>query len=53
MTIRVVFENPPIPIRTMDYYAVVDGREESGPYGHGRTALEALRNLVDALEEQE
>ena len=43
---------PPIGTRDFDWSAVVDGREESGPTGWGRTELEALQDLLDQLEDE-
>ncbi len=46
---------PPIPIRCFDWMAWVDGTEENGPYGHGKTEEEARANLgaeIEACAEQ-
>lgn len=37
---------PPIPIRTHDWHAWVDGYEEDGFYGAGRTEREAIEDLI-------
>jgi hypothetical protein len=44
------YVNPPIPIRTSDWCACIDGQEECGPYGWGRTEAEAIADLEDNLE---
>lgn len=44
---------PPIPIRSMDWQAHYDGQEECGPYGHGPTEEEAIKDLVENTEEPE
>jgi hypothetical protein len=46
------FVNPPIPIRAFDWQAWVDGQEEAGPYGSGRTEQEAISDLREQLEEK-
>ena len=46
------YVNPPIPIRSMDWAAWIDGQEEFGPYGHGRTEAEALADLEEQIEER-
>ncbi len=43
----------PIPDRRFDWSAHWDGREESGPYGYGRTKAEAIRDLTDNYDEPE
>jgi hypothetical protein len=40
---------PPIPVRTSDWSAHIDGREEDGPYGWGRTRDEAVADLEEQL----
>lgn len=40
---------PPIPDRSHDWCAYVDGREEEGNYGYGRTEIAALADLTKAL----
>lgn len=43
---------PPIPIRCFDWVAYLEGQEESGPYGNGRTEEEAIADLLaQELEE--
>lgn len=51
--IRTTFVNPPIPIRTSDWCACVEGHEEDGPYGWGRTEAEAIADLEEKLEDGE
>jgi hypothetical protein len=50
-TIRVIFKHPPIPIRHFDWLAYVDGQEESGLHGTAEEPLQAVRNLLDQIEE--
>ncbi len=45
--IKTSFVYPPIPIRSMDWCAYLDGQEESGNYGWGHTEQEAIRDLFD------
>ena len=40
----------PIPIRTSDWVAYVEGTEESGDRGWGATEQEAIENLREWLE---
>ena len=48
----VEFEHPPIPIRSFDWAAWEDGREESGPYGRGATRDAAIADLFEQIEEE-
>lgn len=41
---------PPIPIRTHDWAAFLDGTEETGPIGYGSTESEALAELLELSE---
>lgn len=56
MVIKTNFDYPPIPTRSHDWSAWVDGREE-WKVGHGQTELAAILNLheqlVDAGEVEE
>lgn len=45
------YVNPPIPVRTSDWCACLDGKEEDGPYGWGATEEEAVSDLKDKLED--
>ena len=49
--IKTQFINPPIPIRSHDYVAWVDGNEE-GPIGYGETEQEAIDCLSEQLDEE-
>lgn len=51
--ICVDFVYPPIPIRSFDWAAWEDGREEFGPYGRGSTREAAVADLLEQLEEEE
>lgn len=44
---------PPIPIRSMDWQAHYEDREEFGPYGHGPTEQAAIQDLTENYEEPE
>jgi hypothetical protein len=44
---------PPIPCRQFDWCAYVDGDEESGQYGYGRSESEAIADLVNNYLQQE
>jgi hypothetical protein len=41
---------PPIPIREFDWCAYLDGEEEAGPYGWGRSEAEAIADLKEQLD---
>ena len=43
------FLYPPIPIRNHDWVAYLEGEEESGPYGYGKTEEEAIEDLKEQL----
>ena len=43
---------PPIPERSCDWYAYVDGSDEDAPVGYGATEAEAIEELKFILEEQ-
>ena len=45
------FVYPPIPIRTCDWAAHVDGDEESGRCGYGETEEQAIQDLKDGFPE--
>lgn len=47
------FVYPPIPIRDFDWCARIDGREEEGPYGWGRTKELAVQDLMRKIDENE
>ena len=50
--IRTTYVHPPIPIRTSDWCACVDGYQESGPYGWGATEEDAIADLKEKLEDE-
>ena len=51
-TIRTSFEHPPIPIRSLDWCAWVDGTEgEDMVQGWGRTESAAIADLMERLDE--
>lgn len=47
--IRTEFICPPVPIRSCDWMAWVDGDEEGG-HAYGPTEAEAVENLLEWLE---
>ena len=49
--VRYVF--PAIPERGFDWCAFRDGTEEAGPYGHGETEEDAVRDLIEQEEDME
>ena len=50
--IRTSHDYPPIPIRTFDWSAWIDGHEENGPYGQGPTRDIATADLIEQLYER-
>ena len=50
--IRTTYVHPPIPIRTSDWCACIDGQEEDGPYGWGATEADAIADLKEKLEDE-
>jgi len=57
MKIVTHFDYPPIPLRKFDWSAIdadtYDGAPDSHcPMGHGATEIEAIRDLLDQMEEQ-
>ena len=42
---------PPIPERSHDWHAYLDGQEESGPQGFGHTEEGAIADLKEQMEE--
>ena len=49
--VRVAQINPPIPVRSFDWMAWIDGQEESGPVGYGATKDKALLDLAEQGED--
>lgn len=45
--LKTEFIQPPIPDRSHDWVAWMDGKDETGPFGYGRTKEEAIRDLQD------
>lgn len=43
---------PPIPTRAFDWCAYFDGDEEDGPRGWGASKEEAVRELMNIIEEE-
>ena len=52
LLVSVIYERPPIPTSGCDWSAVIDGHEEYGPYGRGRTKVDAIQDLLTRLEEE-
>ena len=52
MTAKIIthFEYPPIPIRNFDWCATRNDYEPGCPIGWGRTAQEAIQDLLDEEE---
>jgi hypothetical protein len=42
---------PPIPVRSFDWIAWIDGLEEDGPYGAGETEEEAKTDLQSQIDD--
>lgn len=53
MPVSVSFDYPPIPIRSVDWSACIDGQEEDGPYGRGDTKVKAIVELGVELAAQD
>lgn len=53
MAIIVKYIHPPIPTRRFDWCAYVEGHEEIGPYGWGKTAGEAKIDLYAQTHKEE
>ena len=56
MKIITSFLYPPIPVRSFDWLAYYDGREEAGEYGYGETEEAAIKDLkacYDSPDESE
>jgi len=52
--IKTVYEYPPIPDRSRDWYAYYDdGKEENCHYGWGKTELEAVSDLMISYPEED
>lgn len=51
MKIVTSHQRPPIPTNKMDWCALFDGQEESGPYGYGATELDAVNDLLTSHPE--
>jgi hypothetical protein len=49
--IRTFYEFPPIPDRRWDWSAVTDDYEPGHPIGRGPTEADAVRDLLEQLEE--
>lgn len=50
--IKTTYVNPPVPSRSFDWVAFIDGREEDGPHGWGKTEQEAIADLKDLLADE-
>jgi len=51
MNINTTYENPPIPMRNLDWSAYAEGYEPGDALGHGATEDEAIKDLLDQLGE--
>jgi hypothetical protein len=45
------FDHPPIPVRSFDWSAVLDGYEPGEPIGRGATEAEAIADLLEQVED--
>lgn len=52
MKIVTQYVYPPIPNRSTDWMACVDGNDGDGPQGWGRTEAEAIADLKQQLEDE-
>ena len=52
MSIVTVYSPPPIPTNKMDWTAYIDGQEEHGCYGYGRTEQEAIADLFTSWPDE-
>lgn len=54
MTPRIIteFVHPPIPTRSCDWSATLDGYEPGGPIGRGATEEAAVADLLEQIEEK-
>jgi len=53
MTIKTSYDYPPIPIRTFDWSAWDETLDEDSIIGHGETEIEAIKDLLEKLNEAE
>jgi len=53
LTVKVSWDFPPVPVRSHDWSAYFDGREEAGPWGHGETHEAALADLYEQLDSED
>lgn len=49
MTIKLCYDPPPIPSRSHDWTAWIDGEEETGPCGYGNSKVSAFRDFLNFL----
>ena len=47
------FVYPPIPVRTCDWSAVIDGYDEGDPIGRGPTEMAAISDLLYQIIDRE
>lgn len=51
--IVVAYDRKPVPFRNNDWEAFVDGEEETGVCGYGETAMEAVEDLMETLDQED
>lgn len=51
MKIITTFVHPPIPVRSFDWLAHIDGQEEEGPQGWGHNEYAAVTDLQDRFDD--
>lgn len=50
MKIIISHDRPPVPSTSYDYSAVTEDYEPGAPLGHGRTARDAVEDLLDQMD---
>lgn len=53
MKIKVHYWAPPIPLRSFDFCAYEEGKEDEGCYGWGASRQEAIDDLRERIEIEE
>jgi hypothetical protein len=51
VVIITTYDQKPIPIRIFDWSAVTDNYDINDPIGYGKTEIEAIKDLIDQLNE--
>jgi len=53
MKVKVTYDPKPVPFCNFDYEAYVDSWDLGDPLGYGSTQEEAIKHLLEQLEENE